>query len=199
MQGLEEYEKGRKNMEGIIEQLESLKAHCQSMVDENDPECIWAADCEALAAAIETLRDDEFRKRDGRVKMKLKKEIKRLNKMLAPGVEWSDQKLKKAHINLRKWLKELKEYRKLEKQGWLLKLPCVVGDTIYFLEKCEGCEGWRISKGVISNALIRDTEPPLFKIKGSFGRVRLEAFGRTVFLTRQEAEEALERMKGEGA
>ena len=132
-------------------------------------------------------------------KKKLNKAIKNLDEMLDSGVEWSNQKLKKAHIDLRKWLKELRNYRKLEKQRRLFRLPCAVGDTIYFLEKCEGCEGWRISKGVISNALIRDIEPPLFKIKGSFGRVRLEAFGITVFLTRQEAEEELARKEWEDA
>lgn len=185
----------------MIEQLESLKEHCQSMADENDPECIWAADCEALAAAIETLRDVEFWKRDGRAKMKLKKEIKYLDEMLDSGVEWSNQKLKKAHINLRKWLKELKKYRKLEKQGRLLRLPCKVGDTVYIPEEYVGydCEGWRVSKGTISSILIRDTEPPLFKIKGSFGRVQLKAFDKTVFLTRQEAEEALARKEREDA
>ncbi len=53
-------------MKGIIEQLESLKEHCQSMVDENDPECIWASDCDALAATIEILRDVEFWKKNRR-------------------------------------------------------------------------------------------------------------------------------------
>ena len=57
---------------------------------------------------------------------KLDKAIKNLDEMLDSGVEWSNQKHKKAHIDLRKWLKELREYRKLEKQGRLLRLPCAV-------------------------------------------------------------------------
>lgn len=175
----------------MIEQLESLKEHCQSMADENDPECIWAADCEALAAAIETLRDVEFWKRDGRAKMKLKKEIKHLDEMLDSGVEWSNQKLKKAHINLRKWLKELKKYRKLKKQGRLLRLPCKVGDTTYFLKKCENCGEWRINERIVSSVLISEGGLLLFEFKNVCGRMRFEEFGRIVFLTRQEAEEEL--------
>ena len=38
-------------------------------------------------------------------KKKLNKAIKNLDEMLDSGVEWSNQKLKKAHIDLRKWLK----------------------------------------------------------------------------------------------
>ena len=39
------------------------------------------------------------------------------------------------HEQLAEWLEELKEYRDLEEQGLLLKLPCKVGDTYWELEK----------------------------------------------------------------
>lgn len=42
----------------IIEHLEDLRAHCQSMVDANDPASIWWGDTEALTAAIEALSLD---------------------------------------------------------------------------------------------------------------------------------------------
>lgn len=42
----------------IIEHLEDLRAHCQSMVDTNDPASIWWGDTEALTAAIEALSLD---------------------------------------------------------------------------------------------------------------------------------------------
>ena len=33
------------------------------------------------------------------------------------------------------FLKELKEYRKMEEQGLILKLPCKVGDTLYDIQE----------------------------------------------------------------
>ena len=42
----------------IIEHLEDMRAHCQSMVDTNDPASIWWGDTEALTAAIEALSLD---------------------------------------------------------------------------------------------------------------------------------------------
>lgn len=42
----------------VIERLESLRDHCQSMIDKEDPESIWRGDVEALTAAIEALSLD---------------------------------------------------------------------------------------------------------------------------------------------
>ncbi len=42
----------------IIKQLESLIAHCSSMIDKDDPECIWRSDVEALNRAVENLKND---------------------------------------------------------------------------------------------------------------------------------------------
>lgn len=39
------------------------------------------------------------------------------------------------HEQLAEWLEELKEYRDLEEQGLLLKLPCKAGDTVYIIDK----------------------------------------------------------------
>ncbi len=131
-------------------------------------------------------------------KKKLNKAIKNLDEMLDSGVEWSNQKLKKAHINLRKWLKELRNYRKLEKQGRLIRLPCVAGDSVYMVDRHEIYGELEVNKRVISSILINEGKPPLFKAEGVCGRVKLEEFGKTVFLTRQEAEEALARKEWEG-
>ena len=42
----------------VIRQLESLREHCQSMIEAHDPESIWWGDTEALTAAIEALSLD---------------------------------------------------------------------------------------------------------------------------------------------
>lgn len=39
--------------EEIIKQLEDLVEHCKTMIDEDDPDCVWKSDTEALMAAVE--------------------------------------------------------------------------------------------------------------------------------------------------
>lgn len=86
------------------------------------------------------------------------------------------------------------EYKCLEKQGKLLKLPCAVGDTVYEVQdlreriqpyivisvhvsSCGNLYGWELKdgKGVYSNV-------------NGFSEY---ALGKSVFLTREEAEVAL--------
>lgn len=37
------------------------------------------------------------------------------------------------HEQLAEWLEELKEYQQLEEQGRLIKLPCKIGDDVWFV------------------------------------------------------------------
>ena len=37
------------------------------------------------------------------------------------------------HYQVRAWLKELKQYKNLEEQGLLFRLPCGIGDDVYFI------------------------------------------------------------------
>ena len=60
----------------------------------------------------------------------------------------------------------------LEEQGLLIKLPCKVGDTVYIVHKPVGCPAF--------------CEPIKFKI-GLY-----DMLNKTVFLTKEEAEKALE-------
>lgn len=43
------------DLQDAIGQLKSLEDHCQSMIDEKDPVCIWREDCEAIKIAIKAL------------------------------------------------------------------------------------------------------------------------------------------------
>ena len=45
-------------IEKIISQLESLADHCDSMIDEDDPEDIWRVDTEALLEAAKKLKGE---------------------------------------------------------------------------------------------------------------------------------------------
>ncbi len=96
--------------------------------------------------------------------------------------------------------KKLKEYKDLEKQGLLLRLPCKVGDTIY-----------RVNTGtkepIIKMQVLQVNYKQFYKDR-IFIRIDaindkdmgescylLEDFGKTVFLTKAEAEQKLNEME----
>lgn len=76
---------------------------------------------------------------------------------------------------------KLGQYEDLEEQGKLLKLPCAVGDTVYVLEADE--ENF---EHFHCGAKISEIE---------FDYWMIPLFEKCVFLTRQEAEAALEETK----
>ena len=95
-------------------------------------------------------------------------------------------------------IQELKEYRDMEEQGKLLKLPCAVGDTVYEVQElrkriqpyiiiavhisnCGNLYGWELKDG-----------------KGIYGNLNgfsEYALGKSVFLTLKEAEAKLAEME----
>lgn len=90
---------------------------------------------------------------------------------------------------------KLKEYEDLEEQGRLLKLPCRVGDTVY-----------GISMGKIITLIVNEIS--IFYMKGEkiinvkcqnddmFRNYIETEFGKTVFLTKSEAEAKLKKLRG---
>lgn len=79
--------------------------------------------------------------------------------------------------------KELAEYKKLDEQGLLLKLPCKVGDTVYTLNTLKNK---KIVLGQIEE--IDDFFIALCMMENRFGK--------TVFLTKEAAEAKLKEMEG---
>ena len=92
-------------------------------------------------------------------------------------------------------INKLAEYEDAEEQGLLLRLPCKIGDVVYqitrdfiseFKIKTFVCDGksfffhWQCIKGIYANVIV-------------FHSSRI---GKDVFLTKEEAEQALERMEG---
>lgn len=71
------------------------------------------------------------------------------------------------------------ELMQADKDGRVVVLPCKVGDTVYRLQYVEKSPG----------RFIVDTVPIKFAL------IWLNEFGKTVFLTREEGENALEAMK----
>ena len=100
---------------------------------------------------------------------------------------------------------KLAYYENLEEQGRLIKLPCKVGDTLYkiivdkytkcslhdkeFSLNCEYCEEKCDSKAiyVIKDFTVFDINEIIFYMK---------SIGKTVFLTRDEAEAKLKELRG---
>jgi hypothetical protein len=77
-------------------------------------------------------------------------------------------------------LEKLAEYEDLEEQGMLLKLPCKIGDTVYRVMHRDRRDR--------SDSFIRRT------ILGEHNLYRIVVngeFGKTVFLTAEEAEAAI--------
>ena len=91
----------------------------------------------------------------------------------------------------KRMINKLAEYEDAEEQGLLLRFPCKVGDTIY----CFGCGG-EIIEGACKAIQIDERYKMAF-IEGKdfcFWKM-FEKFSKTVFLTKEEAEKALEQMK----
>ena len=98
------------------------------------------------------------------------------------------------HEQLAEWLEQLKEYKQLEEQGRLVKLPCKVGDWI-FIVKRYGLEEANITG--ISEA--DDISCFCFKVyidPDCDEIVALEDFNETWFLTKSEAEAKLKELRG---
>lgn len=107
------------------------------------------------------------------------------------------------HKQVKEYLKELKKYRCLEEQGRLIKLPFKAGDTVYIIQKrytkciygqefdesvCCGCEAEECDSKNEYTIVPR-------KMNLNWIVNELNEFGKTVFLTEQEALKALEGMK----
>ena len=103
-----------------------------------------------------------------------------------------------------KLLEELKSYKDLEEQGLLVRLPCKVGDMLWYnvfgyLESYEikafsygHCDSYVEVSAEIEDEIIFYCENYTGSITGSFP---MSEIGKTVFLTREDAEKKLEEMK----
>ena len=85
---------------------------------------------------------------------------------------------------------KLAHYEDLEEQGLLLKLPCKVGDTIYYVE-----DGYVYDFKVDSIDVRKENGEYIFCI--GFMDYRVKDFGKTAFLTLEEAEAKLEELQNE--
>lgn len=98
------------------------------------------------------------------------------------GEELLKPKFKPLKMSKAKMAKEIRAWRNAEEQGLLVRLPCNVGDTVYKLWYYDG-KPYKIQQHVTR------TLSEICRL------IESKNLGKTVFLTREEAEKKLEEMK----
>lgn len=102
---------------------------------------------------------------------------------------------------LEKALEKLATYEDLEEQGLLVRLPVATGtnvyvvgsflDCIYDYDNCKATQKWKCEEDIQC-----EYERKSYYVKEiEFNLILKDAIGKTVFLTREEAEKKLEEMK----
>ena len=82
---------------------------------------------------------------------------------------------------------KLKNYKDLEEQGLLLRLPCKVGDTVYKVNKASR----KVARHKVRAV---EYEQVVFE---NYNYCPFNRFGKTVFLTQAEAEQKLKEMESD--
>lgn len=82
-------------------------------------------------------------------------------------------------------VKKLAEYEDLEEQGRLVKLPCKVGDTVYKVDK---------ASRKVTQHKVREVEDEQVVFE-NYDYRSFNCFGKTLFLTREEAEAKLKELR----
>lgn len=100
----------------------------------------------------------------------------------------------------RKLVSQLKEYKDLEKQGKLLKLPCAVGDMVYTNTSMQGWYFRKENRPYEAKIVFMGINGVDDYININFGnghrlQFKFSDIGKTVFLTKEEAEAALKAIE----
>ena len=98
------------------------------------------------------------------------------------------------HEQLAEWLGQLKEYKQLEEQGRLIKLPCKIGSVLY---EINDLTGFITERDIDKIEIFECPTPHIFLTSGRYYRMSASRdFGRTVFATKSEAEAKLKELRG---
>lgn len=101
---------------------------------------------------------------------------------------------------LAEWLEKSKEYQQLEKQGRLVILPCNRGDKIYFIKSAFSMAHFPIEAKVTSICGIDCDSDVMYSSITEYNKIdrrfKSSDIGKTVFLTKSEAEAKLKELRG---
>ena len=87
---------------------------------------------------------------------------------------------------------KLAQYEDLEEQGRLVILPCKIGDKVYNITWWDDVQEKVVVKGKTYYRTIHKHKVS----KSTFGYTDIEEIGKTVFLTKSEAEAKLKELRG---
>ena len=110
----------------------------------------------------------------------------------------SDKKIPTLVCNEKYWWQvyfKLKDIEDLEEQGLLLRLPCKVGDTVFKLKQHNYCPVGICRKDISCSECRANT--PFGIVERKFKLNELKEIGKTVFLTKEEAEQKLKEMESD--
>ena len=97
----------------------------------------------------------------------------------------------KSNVTIRQVLDKLAEYENLEDNGLLLRLPCKIGTSVYMIGQDCGGDALYCRRGDCEDC------PDLYEFveENKFETYMRDSIGKTVFLTKTEAEQKLREMK----
>lgn len=90
-------------------------------------------------------------------------------------------------------LEQLGKYEDAEEQGRLIKLPCKIGTEVYDITWWDDVQEKVVVKGKTYCRIVHKHKVK----KSTFSYFEIGEFGKTVFLTKEEAEAKLKEMEGE--
>ena len=94
-------------------------------------------------------------------------------------------------------LGRLKELLQADRDGRCVVLPCKIGDTVYDIRMGKITEKTIISIPFLLSKSVNHLCLHAINNRDALTTIETENLGKTVFLTREEAEAALERVEGE--
>ena len=94
-------------------------------------------------------------------------------------------------------LGRLKELVEADRDGRCVVFPCKIGDTVYDIQMGKITEKTIISIPFLLSKSVNHLCLHAINNRDALTTIETENLGKTVFLTRKEAEDALERMEGE--
>ena len=97
--------------------------------------------------------------------------------------------------------RKLKEYEDLDEQGRLVKLPCSRGDKIYFIKSAFSMAHFPIEAKITSICGVDCDNDVMYSSITEYNKIdrrfKSSDIGKTVFLTKSEAEQKLKEMESD--